>query len=372
MDLDDDARLVRFPPPLGRSTEVGNAPPSEEERHDFAETPTEDGGEATAEAPPETPHEDEDAGDDDRDTRGDGLGRRGDGRADEWPTSPSGRDLEKAMGVDQVAKDVGWIVDEKADDKESRDDEGEEESVVGKPESDQQWRLAEWIGLARFGIPFWGTVLVVPNLFILLVLLIPLGDPHAVFDKHGAWPFLFFVNPLIMSALVYLHLTPYWGCHGDERPFTVFPEKCTPTSPMSDAHAVAGAALNHISVPIMVLVYMLEVAIVLPLVVLFGFFSFIGLVSLAIAFLLAFSSTAIVWVILSHMVYKSSMCRHLGMAAAKQETLDVGHVSKVPQSGHLALHPSGHLGHLRDSFSQCALRVAAGAHICPFHHRLHQ
>jgi hypothetical protein len=102
------------------------------------------------------------------------------------------------------------------------------DEVLGDDETSpasERWRLGQALGLTKIGVVFWGAVLLIPNVFIVLVLLIPLGDPDMVFDKHGAWPFIFFVNPLIMALIAYLHLTPYWGAHGDERPFTLFPEK---------------------------------------------------------------------------------------------------------------------------------------------------
>jgi hypothetical protein len=223
------------------------------------------------------------------------------------PPASAEADLERAMGgpsappaADADAKkfeefdDFDQSADEAKKKRLGDEEQGEADEVERVPE---RWRLGQELGLTKIGALFWVMVLVIPNAFILLLLLIPLGEPDAVFDRHGAWPFIFFVNPLIMALVAYLQLTPYWGAHGDERPFTLFPEKCT-----AHAHAHSAALarphthqrLNDTTrtVPIMAAVYVLELVVILALVLLFDFFSFIGLVSLGISFLVAFFGIA--------------------------------------------------------------------------------
>lgn len=110
---------------------------------------------------------------------------------------------------------------------------------------------------------FWVAVLLLPNLVTLALASTPLGDPADIFSRHGSWPTLMFVNPIIMTVIGYLSVTAYFGCVESPHPFKAF-------------------------LPMIFVTYFMEILVLVPLVWLFGYFEFIGLISFGIAYITAF------------------------------------------------------------------------------------
>lgn len=111
----------------------------------------------------------------------------------------------------------------------------------------------------------WFFLLIVPNLFLVSVVVIPLGDPSLLFDRHGSWPMLFFVNPLMMSVIGSVHFATYITCVGGKH------------SSLSYAQILLG-------------IYFMQILALVPLVHFFGFFKFIGVISLGLTYLVTFGS----------------------------------------------------------------------------------
>ncbi len=87
--------------------------------------------------------------------------------------------------------------------------------------AEEGFRLAQVLGLTRLALIFWAVVFLVPDVFWTLLLLLPMGDPgEDLFEsKDSSWPFVFFVNPLLLSAMAYLASCIHHGALGFQRPF---------------------------------------------------------------------------------------------------------------------------------------------------------
>lgn len=142
---------------------------------------------------------------------------------------------------------------------------GEEKGVFVEEEDSERLvpKISRHSRHALRQLAFWATVIVIPNAIIAALASCPLGDPTFIFVADGSWPQLIIVNPFIMTGIGYLSVTAYFGAVQSANPFSAF-------------------------LPMLFIIYCMEIIIMVPLVSIFGYFEFIGLISFGVAYSTAF------------------------------------------------------------------------------------
>jgi hypothetical protein len=125
--------------------------------------------------------------------------------------------------------------------------------------------LGARLNLGRYGPLFFAIAVMVPYIFIFTLYgAIPLGDPHVdVFEEEGAWPMVLLINPTVFMVVGYLIVVTFFGCIEEKRPFFTY-------------------------WPIVIATYVVEVIVMTPLALAFGFFRGFGAVCVFVCYATVF------------------------------------------------------------------------------------